>query len=79
MRAVIQRVTRASVTVNGGEPRAIGPGLVILLGVRDTDDSAIVPKLAEKCAHLRIFESAPVRPRISWSSVRGALPTFVCV
>ena len=34
MRAVIQRVTRASVTVNGGEPRAIGPGLVILLGVR---------------------------------------------
>ena len=56
MRAVIQRVTRASVTVNGGEPRAIGPGLVILLGVRDTDDSASVPKLAEKCAHLRIFE-----------------------
>ena len=56
MRAVIKRVTRASVTVNGGEPRAIGPGLVILLGVRDTDDSAIVPKLAEKCAHLRIFE-----------------------
>mgnify|MGYP002275629737 FL=1 len=56
MRAVIQRVTRASVTVNGGEPRAIGPGLVILLGVRDTDDIAIVPKLAEKCAHLRIFE-----------------------
>ena len=56
MRAIIQRVTRASVTVNGGEPRKIGPGLVILLGVRDTDDSAIVPKLAEKCAHLRIFE-----------------------
>ena len=56
MRAIIQRVTHASVTVNGGEPRKIGPGLVILLGVRDTDDSAIVPKLAEKCAHLRIFE-----------------------
>ena len=55
MRAIIQRVTRASVTVNGGEPRAIGPGLVILLVVRDTDDIAIVPKLAEKCAHLRIF------------------------
>ena len=31
MRAIIQRVTRASVTVNGGEPRKIGPGLVILL------------------------------------------------
>lgn len=56
MRAVIQRVSGASVSVNGGAPRAIGPGLVILLGVRDTDDIAIVPKLAEKCAHLRIFE-----------------------
>ena len=56
MRAVIQRVTGASVNVNGGPERAIGPGLVILLGVRDTDDPAIVPKLAEKCAHLRIFE-----------------------
>lgn len=56
MRAIIQRVTGANVTVNGGEPRAIGSGLVILLGVRDTDDIAIVPKLAEKCAHLRIFE-----------------------
>lgn len=56
MRAIIQRVTGANVTVNGGEPRAIGPGFVILLGVRDTDDIAIVPKLAEKCAHLRIFE-----------------------
>ena len=55
MRAVIQRVTGASVIVNGGEPRAIGPGLVILLGVRDTDTLEIVPKLAEKCANLRIF------------------------
>ena len=37
MRAVIQAVSSASVRVNGGEPRAIGPGLMILLGVRDTD------------------------------------------
>ena len=56
MRAVIQRVTSASVVVEGGEPRAIGPGLMVLLGIKDTDDLAIVPKLAEKCAHLRIFE-----------------------
>ena len=55
MRAVLQRVSRASVIVNGGEPRKIGPGLVILLGVRDTDTLEVVPKLAEKCAHLRIF------------------------
>ena len=55
MRAVIQAVSSASVRVNGGEPRPIGPGLVILLGVRDTDTLDIVPKLAEKCAGLRIF------------------------
>lgn len=55
MRAVIQAVSSASVRVNGGEPRAIGPGLVILLGVKDTDTLDIVPRLAEKCAGLRIF------------------------
>lgn len=55
MRAVIQRVSGASVVVNGGEPRTIGPGLVILLGVCDGEDAAIVPKLAAKCANLRIF------------------------
>ena len=37
MRAVIQRVSAADVVVNGGAPRAIGRGLMILLGVRDTD------------------------------------------
>ena len=55
MRAVIQAVSSASVRVNGGEPRPIGPGLVILLGVKDTDTLDIVPRLAEKCAGLRIF------------------------
>ena len=73
MRAVIQRVTRASVTVNGGEPRAIGPGLVILLGVSDTDDSAIVPKLAEKCAHLRIFEDEDGKMNRGLETVGGEI------
>ena len=56
MRAVIQAVSSASVRVNGGEPRAIGPGLMILLGVRDTDSLDIVPKLADNaraCASFR--------------------------
>lgn len=65
MRAVIQRVTRASVTVNGGEPREIGPGLMILLGIKDTDTLDIIPKLAEKCAHLRIFEDADGKLNVS--------------
>ena len=73
MRAVIQRVTRASVAVNGGEPRPIGPGLVILLGVRDTDDSAIVPKLAEKCAHLRIFEDEDGKMNRGLETVGGEI------
>ena len=55
MRAVIQCVRKADVSVNWGEPRAIGPGIVILLGVKDTDTLDIVPKLAEKCANLRVF------------------------
>lgn len=55
MRAVIQRVSSASVVVDGGAPREIGPGLAILLGVRETDTPDVIPKLAEKCAHLRIF------------------------
>lgn len=55
MRVVLQRVTSASVTVNGGEPRSIGPGLVLLLGIKESDTLDLVPKLAEKCAQLRIF------------------------
>mgnify|MGYP000781184172 FL=1 len=58
MRAVLQRVSSASVVVNGGDPRTIGPGLMILLGVKDTDSLDIVPKLADKCAGLRIFPDA---------------------
>lgn len=56
MRALVQRVSRAAVTINGAERRAIGPGLLVLLGVRDTDTTDLCGKLAEKCAHLRIFE-----------------------
>ena len=55
MRAVIQAVSSASVRVEGGEPRSIGPGLVILFGVKDTDTLDMVPRFAEKCAGLRIF------------------------
>ena len=65
MRAVIQAVSSACVRVNGGEPRAIGPGLMILLGVRDTDSLDIVSKLADKCAGLRIFPDAEGKLNLS--------------
>jgi D-aminoacyl-tRNA deacylase len=57
VRAVCQRVLRASVRVDG-EPRAqIGPGLCILLGVAKTDDEATAKGLARKIARLRVFEN----------------------
>ena len=65
MRAVIQAVSFASVRVEGGAPRAIGPGIMILLGVRDTDTLDIVPKLADKCAGLRIFPDAEGKLNLS--------------
>ena len=65
MRAVIQAVSSASVRVEGGEPRAIGPGIMILLRVRDTATLDIVPKLADKCAGLRIFPDAEGKLNLS--------------
>lgn len=71
MRAVIQRVSGASVVVDGGAPRAIGRGLVILLGVRDTDTLDICPKLAQKCAGLRIFDDAGGKLNLSAEELCG--------
>ena len=55
MRALIQRVTKASVAVGDETTGEIGPGLVILLGVSKEDDEADVGYLVEKIANLRIF------------------------
>ncbi len=55
MRALIQRVTKASVSVAGQVVGAIGPGLAVLLGIREGDSEAEAVWLAHKIAHLRIF------------------------
>jgi D-tyrosyl-tRNA(Tyr) deacylase len=55
VRLVIQRVTGASVTVEGREIAKIGPGLAVLIGVGRDDTDSDAEKLAEKCANLRIF------------------------
>ncbi len=55
MRAVLQRVTRASVSVGGEEVGAIGPGIVALVGVTSDDGAAQVATLARKIAELRIL------------------------
>jgi D-tyrosyl-tRNA(Tyr) deacylase len=58
MRALIQRVSRASVTVAGERVAAIGPGLLVLLGVAHDDDEALADRLADKVRALRVFADA---------------------
>ncbi len=61
MRALIQRVTRAAVKVAGATTAAIGPGLVILVGVEERDSTGEAQSLAQKIAQLRIFDDAQGR------------------
>lgn len=61
MRALVQRVTRASVRVDGSEVAAIGPGLLVLLGVGLDDGEDQADRLAEKVAKLRVFDDADGR------------------
>jgi D-tyrosyl-tRNA(Tyr) deacylase len=61
VRALVQRVGRASVSVEGREVAAIGPGLLVLLGIAHDDGDAEARRLAEKVRALRIFEDADGR------------------
>jgi D-aminoacyl-tRNA deacylase len=61
VRALVQRVTRASVSVDGREVAAIGHGLLVLVGVGASDDEVVADRLAEKVATLRIFDDADGR------------------
>jgi D-tyrosyl-tRNA(Tyr) deacylase len=61
MRALVQRVSSAAVTVDGREIAAIGPGLLVLLGVRHEDDESRAERLAEKVRALRVFDDADGR------------------
>lgn len=65
MRAVVQRVLWAKVTVGGEELAAIGPGLLVFLGVGKGDTRADAAYLADKIAHLRIFNDAEGKLNIS--------------
>jgi len=61
MRALVQRVSGASVTVAGAPVAAIGPGLVVLLGITHADGPAQADRLADKVRALRIFADAQGR------------------
>ena len=57
----MQRVARAAVRVGGEEVAAIGPGLLVLLGVGHDDDEALAERMADKLRALRVFEDADGR------------------
>ena len=61
MRAVVQRVSRATVRVDGGAVGEIGEGLLVLLGVGQDDDEALAERMADKLRALRIFADAEGR------------------
>lgn len=73
MRAVLQRVSRACVTVDGETTGSIGRGLLVLLGVSRTDTKTQAERLLDKIVNLRIFDNADGRPDLSILDVKGEL------
>lgn len=72
MRAVVQRVTSASVTVEGKRVSEIGAGVLIFLGIAHEDTPAEIEYIANKVAHLRIFEDAAGKMNLSLLETGGA-------
>lgn len=73
MRAVVTRVSSASVTIEGQTVGAIDRGFLVLLGVGPNDDETICDKLAEKICNLRVFEDENGKMNQSLEQVGGAL------
>ena len=78
MRFVIQRVTEASVTIDGEISGKIGKGYLVLIGVADTDTKEIADKMIRKMIGLRIFEDEQGKTNLSLADVDGGLlPVFL--
>lgn len=73
MRAVVQRVSRAKVTVAGEVTGEIGPGLMVLLGVADGDTAEDAIYLADKLVGLRIFPDADGKMNLSLAETAGGM------
>ena len=73
MRAVVQRVSRAKVTVSAEVCGEIGPGLLVLLGVGSEDTQADADYLVDKIVGLRIFEDEGGKMNLSVADAKGAL------
>jgi D-tyrosyl-tRNA(Tyr) deacylase len=72
MRVVVQRVSRARVTVKESVTGEIAAGLMILLGIGREDTSAVAASMADKVANLRIFEDEQQKMNLSLLNVRGS-------
>ena len=73
MRAVVTRVSRASVTIGGEVSGRIGRGFLVLLGVGPQDSEETARKLAEKICNLRVFEDENGKMNLSLEQIGGAL------
>jgi D-aminoacyl-tRNA deacylase len=76
VRALVQRVSDASVTVDGKEVSRIGPGLLVLLGIRRGDTEADADRIASKLLALRVFEDDEGKMNLS---IRDAGGEILCV
>jgi len=73
MKVVVQRVSSASVTIDGKLHSSIEKGLMILLGIKTGDAESDAQYLAEKCAALRIFEDENEKMNLSVKDVKGSI------
>lgn len=73
MRVVIQRVSECSVSVDNRVISTIGPGLLVLLGLRQGDERSSIDWIAEKIANLRIFEDENEKMNLSLLDVKGEI------
>lgn len=73
MRAVIQRVLRSDITINGSTHRSIQKGLVVLLGIEDADTDEDVEWLSAKIVNLRIFDDENGVMNVSVSDISGEI------
>jgi len=73
MRAVVQRVSSAAVSVDGHELARIGPGLLVLLGVRGGDTAEQADKLVRKLLALRVFEDGEGRMNLALADAGGEI------
>lgn len=73
MKIVMQRVKNASVTIEGNVYSEISEGLLLLVGIEDSDTDEIMEKMAKKCVELRIFEDENGKLNLGLQDVQGSI------